>query len=305
MGRYLFLNISRQMKKIIRTIEAIPLHLTLDIIRLDDALGESWGLPFQACTTWDVSFFSNTFHTNCSHPKSFKDLLLSVVFGNGRVGASRVLYDKFVITSAKTGRPLSPSTWEKMVKVGIHLHQAIVIDEKSHLTETCPYPFCNGVLEVESKPSNERVWYGRHDAGKFAIKTFSDISDSSRCGKWSMTLAKTEPLLKETEAVIEESTEAGASTSLPSPPLNPRPLSSIQVPDEDIKLYRRVQFYEPSPEINSVDEAREILATDEFNAPANRYLGWWNLRYNDPSLVVGALEKAAMSSKATDTVLEY
>lgn len=43
------------MRQVIRAIEAIPLHLTLDIIRLDDALGESWGLPFQACTQWQVS----------------------------------------------------------------------------------------------------------------------------------------------------------------------------------------------------------------------------------------------------------
>jgi hypothetical protein len=43
------------MEHIIRAIDAIPLHLSLDIIRLDDALGESWGLPFQACTQWHVS----------------------------------------------------------------------------------------------------------------------------------------------------------------------------------------------------------------------------------------------------------
>ena len=42
------------MKKIIMAIDSIPLHLSLDIIRLDDALGESWGLPFQACQTWSV-----------------------------------------------------------------------------------------------------------------------------------------------------------------------------------------------------------------------------------------------------------
>jgi hypothetical protein len=43
------------MRHIIRAIDAIPLHLSLDIIRLDDALWEIWGLPFQACTQWHVS----------------------------------------------------------------------------------------------------------------------------------------------------------------------------------------------------------------------------------------------------------
>ncbi len=51
----MLLDIAGQMKKIIRAIEALPLHLTLDIVRLDDAFGESWALPIQACRTWEVS----------------------------------------------------------------------------------------------------------------------------------------------------------------------------------------------------------------------------------------------------------
>jgi hypothetical protein len=51
----MLLDITGQLKHIIRAIEAIPLHLTLDIVRLDDAHGESWALPLQACTTWEVS----------------------------------------------------------------------------------------------------------------------------------------------------------------------------------------------------------------------------------------------------------
>lgn len=46
-----------QMRRVVRAIEAIPLHLSLDIVRLDDALGQSWALPFQACTDWVVSVF--------------------------------------------------------------------------------------------------------------------------------------------------------------------------------------------------------------------------------------------------------
>lgn len=49
------LDIHNHMKRILKAIEAIPLHLTLDIVRFDDALGESWALPFQACTRWEVS----------------------------------------------------------------------------------------------------------------------------------------------------------------------------------------------------------------------------------------------------------
>lgn len=51
----MLLNIHQTMKRMARTIEAIPLHLTLSILRFDDALGESWALQFQACAQWDVS----------------------------------------------------------------------------------------------------------------------------------------------------------------------------------------------------------------------------------------------------------
>jgi hypothetical protein len=36
----------------------MPRNLGVDIIRLDDALGNTWGLPLQACGSWEVSFHS-------------------------------------------------------------------------------------------------------------------------------------------------------------------------------------------------------------------------------------------------------
>ncbi|EWG38526.1 hypothetical protein FVEG_01719 [Fusarium verticillioides 7600] len=50
----MLLDIRVQLKHIISAIEAMPLHLTLDIVRLDDVHGESWALPLQACRTWEV-----------------------------------------------------------------------------------------------------------------------------------------------------------------------------------------------------------------------------------------------------------
>ncbi|KAI0377775.1 hypothetical protein F5Y04DRAFT_291644 [Hypomontagnella monticulosa] len=60
------LEIASQMKRLIRAVEAIPLHLTLDIIRFDDVWEQSWALPFQACSTWP----------------SFQKILHKVVFGS-------------------------------------------------------------------------------------------------------------------------------------------------------------------------------------------------------------------------------
>ena len=48
------LDIHAMMKRLVRAVEAIPLHLTVAIVRLDDALGESWALPYQACQTSEV-----------------------------------------------------------------------------------------------------------------------------------------------------------------------------------------------------------------------------------------------------------
>lgn len=91
------------------------------------------------------------------YTKSFTNILLAVVFANGRVGASRIKQGRFIITSATTGRPLSPLTWENAVKAGIHLHQAIVIDEKLNIPKTCPYPSCGGILDL--KPEiDENTW---------------------------------------------------------------------------------------------------------------------------------------------------
>lgn len=52
------LELHGMMKRLIRYVEAIPLHLSLPIVRFDDALGESWALPYQACQTIWVLCYS-------------------------------------------------------------------------------------------------------------------------------------------------------------------------------------------------------------------------------------------------------
>jgi ubiquitin domain-containing protein len=295
----MLLDISRQMKRIIRAIEAIPLHLTLPIIRLDDALGESWALPFQACTDWFVSLLLNGGRFHHLHLKAFKNILLSVVFGNGRVGASWVAHDKFLITSAKTGLPLLPAHWKQAVKAGIHLHQAIVIDKKATAQESCPFPLCSGVLKVEMENPNGKVWYVITTPQRYGFRvTKYSNTNSSSCGKWSLTMIQIEPLVQTEDQVKVK--EERAHISLP-PPLGPQPIPRIEVQDDAIGQFRRVQLYEPPPKIHSIQEARDILGRDNANAPANRYLGWWHLRHDmNPKLAIYALEKAAKSSMTSD-----
>ncbi|KAJ2971192.1 hypothetical protein NUW58_g9484 [Xylaria curta] len=127
----MLLDIANHMKRIVKSIEAIPLHLTVGIVRLDDALGVSWGLPIQACSHWD----------------SFHNLLKSVVFANGRAGAQKVQKEQFVITLSKTGQQVNSWDWEKTITEGAHIEQAMMVEHTSpDRGQQCLGPGCNGTI---------------------------------------------------------------------------------------------------------------------------------------------------------------
>lgn len=44
------------MADISQALEAMPNHVNLPVVRFDDIFGESWALPFQVCSSWEVSF---------------------------------------------------------------------------------------------------------------------------------------------------------------------------------------------------------------------------------------------------------
>ncbi|EWZ30262.1 hypothetical protein FOZG_16427 [Fusarium oxysporum Fo47] len=139
---YLLLDITAQLKHIIRAIEAIPLHLTLDIVRLDDAHGESWALPLQACTTWE----------------SFNDMLQFVVYANNRPGADYITHNLFDVSNAKTGKHVDQNTWEMSVKPGFHVEQAMVV-KRAHSLESCTDSDCPGTFtEQVLQHQNRKVW---------------------------------------------------------------------------------------------------------------------------------------------------
>lgn len=107
----MLLAITGQLKRIMRAIEAIPLHLTLDIVRLDDAHGESWPLPLQACRTWNA----------------FCDMLRLVVYANKRPGADFIVQNRFSIMMAQNGMELNERVWGTFIKPGLHIEQAMVV----------------------------------------------------------------------------------------------------------------------------------------------------------------------------------
>ncbi|KAF5588330.1 general transcriptional corepressor ssn6 [Fusarium subglutinans] len=139
---HMLLDITAQLKHIIRAIEAIPLHLTLDIVRLDDAHGESWALPLQACTTW----------------RSFNDMLRFVVYANNRPGADYITQNLFNVLNAKTGKHVDHETWAMSVKPGFHVEQAMVV-RRDHSLESCMDLDCPGTLaEQVLQHVNRKVW---------------------------------------------------------------------------------------------------------------------------------------------------
>ncbi|KAF5581799.1 hypothetical protein FPCIR_9907 [Fusarium pseudocircinatum] len=127
------------LQRIILAIEAIPLHLTLDIVRLDDVHGQSWALPLQACTTW----------------KSFSDILQFVVYAKDRPGAKYITHNLFAVAQAKSGKEVNQGTWEAMIKPGFHLEQAVVLKvnwwAKRCLNANCPGKLVDHALEFETR----------------------------------------------------------------------------------------------------------------------------------------------------------
>ncbi|KAF5009438.1 hypothetical protein FDECE_4319 [Fusarium decemcellulare] len=135
----MLLDIRGQLKRILTAIEAIPLHLTLDIVRLDDAHGDSWALPLQACRTWS----------------SFCDLLNLVVYANGRPGADLIRRNHFDITLAKTGMHINMETWSRTVKPGLHIEQAMVVS-RGRSSGGCVDPGCAGTVVEQALELDER-----------------------------------------------------------------------------------------------------------------------------------------------------
>ena len=90
----MLLGIHNMNKRLVRAVEAIPLHLSLGIVRLDDALGESWALPFQACLSEEVYaqfYLLNEYLTNFQRAsKIFSELLFSLVLDLGHGGCFKI-----------------------------------------------------------------------------------------------------------------------------------------------------------------------------------------------------------------------
>ena len=143
------------MKRLVRAVEAIPLHLSLPIVRLDDALGESWALPYQACQTLEVFYHPQiSFSDTADLQRAFEQILRQVVIANGRPGARGVNTGQFFIRAVENGMPLDNVTWKHAVKERAHLTQTMIVADADKIAFECPFPDCSGTL-----PLNGNCWW--------------------------------------------------------------------------------------------------------------------------------------------------
>ncbi|KAI1017574.1 hypothetical protein LB504_003961 [Fusarium proliferatum] len=235
----MLLDIRGQMKRMIRAIEAIPLHLTLDIVRLDDVHGESWALPLQACRTWES--------------KSFREMLLIVVYANKRPGASYITQNLFAVTQAKTGKGVDQETWEAMIKPGFHIEHAVIL-KGSYSSKRCLNPKCAGMLQDK-------------------VLEFEDRQVCNICSRSSKTAFTTTPLigLYNEAPYSHHPVERFTSRNNTKGSFGPH-LPSIAM-DEQIGTFLRVKLLQPTEPIQDIEEAYRRLGEDPNHAMANAYVG--------------------------------
>ncbi|KAI8718094.1 hypothetical protein NCS52_00887400 [Fusarium sp. LHS14.1] len=237
----MLLDIAGQLKRIIRAIEAIPLHLTLAIVRLDDAHGESWALPLQACQTWN----------------SFSDMLRLVVYANKRPGADLIVRNQFSIMVAQSGMELNERLWGCFVKSGLHIEQAMVVSRASSLKGDCVDPKCGG------KVVNQ------------AIQLDHRRKVCTLCGRWATARTTTAPLVDlytgEDWGAATNHTRSTGKTHL-GPKLPPMQL------EEEPGTFRKVKLYQASQPIRDIREALELLDQDAVDPAPNAFLGFKHLQ---------------------------
>ncbi|KAG7422908.1 General transcriptional corepressor ssn6 [Fusarium oxysporum f. sp. raphani] len=253
---YMLLDITAQLKHIIRAIEAIPLHLTLDIVRLDDAHGESWALPLQACTTWE----------------SFTDMLQFVVYANNRPGADYITHNLFDVSNAKTGKHIDENTWEMSVEPGFHIEQAMVV-KRARSLESCTDSDCPGTFtEQVLQHGNRKV--------------------CTLCGRWAATTFTSTPLIELYNDVKSHLHPRGYFRI----PRRTKTELGPQIPSiiskEKTQTFRRVRYLQPMEPIQNMDDAHRLLSETPTHPMANAFIGLEILRTAEEGFVDNAVQNA-------------
>ncbi|KAG8162951.1 hypothetical protein KVR01_007429 [Diaporthe batatas] len=271
----MLMSIQATMRRIAEGIESIPLHLSLPIIRLDDALGESWALPFQACTNYTA----------------FQNVLQAVVFPNSRPGSNLARSDMYALTFARSITTIHKDQWSQTVKPGAHIQQAMITaDDGRCETELCSFRGCYGQMSdsIVGDDKTERTC-GR--CGRSSIIELDDsifvAQDRSKPGS-SSTRFPNSGRPRPNYAINSSMPVKDATQALPR----------IEV-DESARFRRTITYKFRA--MQTLEEALEAISKDKLDARANQFMGWWFLTQDDDT--EGAIDhfEIAIKSGIQDT----
>ena len=141
------LGIHATLKRIARAVDAIPLHIGLDIIRVEDALGDSLGIPFMACRDITVSSETSIIYRVNFHKSQSLHRVLSAVW-NGRPGQMHIDRGQYVLRFADTASMLTRENFGGL-RAGGTIIQAMAVEEFAFQDATCPFPSCGGSMHGE------------------------------------------------------------------------------------------------------------------------------------------------------------
>lgn len=170
--RSILLDIRREMKRLAQSIDAMPVQIGLELIRFDDMYGESWALPFQACTEWQVCFRSKMRgHTHCvsrrifgknkltkSIGKSVELMINTVIFANKRPGRAEVLRGQFCLTIVDNERMISKTAWNTLIRPGMQIKQRLSMADLPLMIDLSTPPEWPAVALAISDTLEGAVW---------------------------------------------------------------------------------------------------------------------------------------------------
>ncbi|KAL9087610.1 MAG: hypothetical protein Q9165_006534 [Trypethelium subeluteriae] len=264
----LILDIHAQMTDMMRLVSAISPQITPPIIQLDDACGQTWALPLQACSDW----------------ASFTNVLRAVVYPPGKPGYTSIALERFVISHADSGRIIQRNAWMYVVKDRLHIENAMLVTEQAANRNQCPYPACFGKLVSESGEALALVCAKCERRVKIELKDVRLLD------------IFIENWLDSLERRMAPIPRRSKQTTLCSWPIT-RPL-----PSETASNFRRMHLFQHRDPIASVQEAQEILKGDYWDARANLFMGWHSLTSNaDGSAAISFFERAIDSEITGDS----
>ncbi|KAK3384053.1 hypothetical protein B0T24DRAFT_688964 [Lasiosphaeria ovina] len=251
----MLLDIRNNIQRLTQAVNRIPLQLNIQFIRFDDALGESWALPFQLCEQW----------------KTFKEMLRVIVFRNDRPGLQGILANRFTLRVAGSHSNISRHRWERIIKPGMHVEQTMLVPELSTqiAPDLCSFSRCSGSLQRESDKNNDDNWQVSADCGRLKVTEQGHENLVTLLEKAGMNLAPDSPPV----------TTGNMSRSPPE--------LAVKAPYETPTSPRRVETFTPEEPLRNMKQPWALYSQDRADPSIRRFAGWAS-EFHDLHWTVGS-----------------